>query len=337
MRAVVCHAPHHIALKNRPVPLRGDGEVLVRIRRVGICGTDFHIYEGLHPFLSYPRVMGHELSATVVAAPDGGLLRAGMDVVVNPYLACGTCHACRSGKPNCCMNIAVLGVHSDGGMCEFLSLPPQNLIPSNGLSLDAAATVEFLAIGAHAVRRAGPIAGGRALVVGAGPIGLGTALFASIAGAEVTVMDRDVTRLEIAEARIGLTHAVMADETAAQALAEITSENGFDVVFDATGNRQSMQDSFGHVAHGGTCVLVGVIRDDITFADAEFHKREMALLASRNATNADFQQVMAAIASGAVPVDALITHRTTLERVVDDLPRWATDKTGLIKSMIEID
>ena len=159
MKAIVCRAPHDIGIEDRAEPARADGEVIVRIRRVGICGTDYHIFEGTHPFLAYPRVIGHELAATVERPPAGSRFRAGDDVVINPYLSCGTCHACRNGKPNCCMRIAVLGVHRDGGMCERISLPEGNLVPAEGLSLDAAATVEFLAIGAHAVRRAGPAPG----------------------------------------------------------------------------------------------------------------------------------------------------------------------------------
>ncbi len=144
--------------------------------RVGICGTDYHIYEGKHPFLEYPRVMGHELAVEVVEAPVGFGLSVGEVAVVNPYLSCGACIACRRGKPNCCVRISVLGVHRDGGMAGAAGCPPSNLIRADGLGLDACATVEFLAIGAHAVRRRAPLpAEDRVLIVGAGPIGLGVA------------------------------------------------------------------------------------------------------------------------------------------------------------------
>ncbi len=337
MKTIVCLAPHSVALEDRPAPARADGEVLLRIRRVGICGTDYHIFEGTHPFLAYPRVLGHELSATVEEVPAGSRFRPGDDVVINPYIACGTCHACQDGKPNCCMRIAVLGVHRDGGMCEWLSLPEGNLVPADGLSLDAAATVEFLSIGAHAVRRAGTAPGRKALVVGAGPIGLGTAIFAGIAGAEVTLMDRDPDRLALARSTTGIARTLTAEQAATGALRDATSGDGFDFVFDATGNRASMQASFAHVAHGGTLVFVGLLDTDITFSDAEFHKREMTLMASRNATLADFEHVMASIRSGAAPAGALITHRTSLGGVARDLPRWTEDKTGLIKALVEIE
>ncbi len=336
MKAVVCSSPHAIAIEEIPLASRSSGEVLVQINRAGICGTDYHIYEGLHPFLKYPRVIGHELSATVWETDTKSAFDVGQTVVVNPYIACGLCHACKSNKPNCCMKIAVLGVHRDGGMCEFISLPPGNLIPADCLNLDEAASVEFLAIGAHAVRRSGIGQGHNALVVGAGPIGIGVAIFAQIAGAKVTFVDRDNVRLELASSVVGVSNRLSADESTSQKLDELSSGDGFDFVFDATGNRSSMEQSFSYVAHGGCYVLVGLVKDDIKFSDPEFHKREMTLMASRNATNIDFEQVIASIKSGDVPISKLLTHRTSLAHVSTDLPRWSSNKAVLIKAIVEI-
>lgn len=336
MRAMICLGPGQLALEDRPEPKRQPDEVLIQIRRVGICGTDFHIYEGLHPFLEYPRVPGHELSAEVLEVPASSALKPGQLVIVNPYLSCGNCHACRRGKPNCCMRIAVLGVHRDGGMCDRLSLPPGNLYPAGDLSPDAAATIEFLAIGAHGIRRSGIGGGTRTLVIGAGPIGVGATIFAMIAGGVVTVMDRDPDRLALTAKLTRAAGALLADEQAADSVSAATGGDGFDVVIDATGNRMSMQNGFQYVAHGGTYVLLGVIRDDIHFSDAEFHRREMTLLASRNALKTDFDHVVSSIAAGRVPTDELITHRTTLAGAVTNLPCWVTEKRGLIKAMIEV-
>lgn len=335
MRALVVSQPGRIVLEQRPDPHRGTGEVLLRITRAGICGTDYHIFGGTQPFLSYPRLIGHELAATVVEAGVGSRFRAGQGVVVNPYVACGTCRACRQGLPNCCMRIGVLGVHRDGGMCDLIALPEANLIDAAGLTPDQAASIEYLAIGAHAVRRSGAGQGHSALVIGSGPIGLATALFARLAGASVLLADRDGDRLAQAAALTGLATVTAGDDFAA-AMAAATAGDGFDRVFDATGNRASMEAGFAHVAHGGTYTLVGLVRDDITFADPEFHKREMTLMASRNATDQDFAHVMAAVRSGAVPAAALVTHRTTLDRAATDLPHWHRDKRGLVKAMIEV-
>jgi 2-desacetyl-2-hydroxyethyl bacteriochlorophyllide A dehydrogenase len=336
MKAIVCRAPGDLAIEERPEPQRGGDEILVQIRRVGICGTDYHIYEGKHPFLQYPRVMGHELAAEVIEAPAASAFRPGQIVVVNPYISCGTCVACRHGKPNCCMRIAVLGVHRDGGMTERLSLPERNLYPAGGLSIDDAAAVEFLAIGAHGVRRAGVHRGDRCLVVGAGPIGLGAAIFATIDGATVTVMDRAPDRVRLVESIVPGATPVLAGDHPAETLAAATQGDGYDVVIDATGNRGSMESSFGYVAHGGTYVLLGLIRDNVSFSDPEFHKRETTLVASRNAVRGDFEHVIEALKAGRVPMAKLITHRTTLAAAAHDLAGWTTDKQGLVKALIEV-
>jgi 2-desacetyl-2-hydroxyethyl bacteriochlorophyllide A dehydrogenase len=337
MKAVVCRSPGELVLEDRPAPgAPPAGWARVAVSHVGICGTDYHIFEGKHPFLAYPRIMGHEVSGTVVETGEGVALSVGEAVIINPYLACGKCIACRKGKPNCCVRIEVLGVHRDGAMCEEILVPEQNLYPANGLSLVDAAAVEFLAIGAHAVRRVQAEPGARALVIGAGPIGLGTALFARIAGLDVSLLDMSSERLRFAESELGFASLDGSRQAAADLVREATSGEGFDVVFDATGNTQSVQSAFAHVAHGGSLVLVSVVKDDITFSDPEFHKREMTLIGSRNALSADFDHVAASIRGGAVPMAKLVTHRTTLAGTPRDLARWAHEKSGLIKAVIEV-
>jgi 2-desacetyl-2-hydroxyethyl bacteriochlorophyllide A dehydrogenase len=336
MKAIVCIEPGRLEMTDRENPgAPPDGWVRVAVSHVGICGTDYHIFEGKHPFLDYPRVMGHEVSA-IVTDPGGSGLSAGAPVVVNPYISCGTCIACRKDKPNCCTAIRVLGVHTDGALCEEILVPADNLYPADGLSLEAAATVEFLAIGAHAVRRSLAPAGSRALVIGAGPIGLGTALFSRIAGHAVTLMDTSRERLAMAKERFGFADGILAGAAAAEMVLDATGGDGFDVVFDATGYAASMQAAFAYVAHGGALVLVSVVKDEIRFSDPEFHKREMMLVGSRNATRVDFEHVMAAMRAGQIPVDRLVTHRTTLERVPLDLARWAAEKAGLIKAIVQV-
>ena len=333
--ALVCSEPGRLQVVQRPAPALTDGQALVRPRRVGICGTDYHIFEGKHPFLQYPRIMGHELAVEVVETAAESGLSAGDICVVNPYISCGGCIACLAGKPNCCVRISVLGVHQDGGLTGLLSVPETNLIRAQDLSVDECASVEFLAIGAHAVRRGAVTSRDRVLVVGTGPIGLGVALFAAATGAEVAVLDRSAERAATAEAITGAV-AIRAEGDPAQAVSAVTGGTCFDLVFDATGSQSSMEKSFDFVAHGGRYVLVSVIKDNVTFADPDFHRKEMTLFGSRNATNEDFHWVMGAIRTGDVPVDRLITHRTTLGNAVDTIPVWATQKTGLIKALIEI-
>jgi 2-desacetyl-2-hydroxyethyl bacteriochlorophyllide A dehydrogenase len=331
VEALVCLRPGELRLEQRRGPRPAAGEVLVRPLRAGICGTDYHIFEGKHPFLEYPRVMGHELAVELLEPAAG--LAAGAVCVVNPYVACGACVACRNGKPNCCVRIAVLGVHCDGGMAGLLAVPAGNLVPAPGLTPDQCAAVEFLAIGAHAVRRGAVSGRDRALVVGAGPIGLGVALFARRAGAAVLVLDRDAERSELARA---ITGAEVVPAGADPIGSGLPDAAGFDVVFDATGNPGSMERSFNYVAHGGRCLLVSVVKEQIVFSDPDFHRKEMTLLGSRNATAEEFCAVITAIRDGMIPVDRLVTHRTTLAGAVRDLPRWAADKTGLVKALVEL-
>jgi 2-desacetyl-2-hydroxyethyl bacteriochlorophyllide A dehydrogenase len=323
-------------LEDRPAPRREPEMALVRPLRVGICGTDYHIFEGKHPFLQYPRVMGHELAVEVLEAPSGSGVAPGNVFVVNPYISCEVCIACRAGKPNCCSQISVLGVHRDGGMARLLTLPPQNLVRAEGLTVDQCAAVEFLAIGAHAVLRGAVRAGDRALVVGTGPIGLGVVLFAKAAGADVAVFDHDLERARSAAA-IAEVSAIAFGDDVVDAVRAFTSGDGFDVVIDATGNHTAMERGFDFVAHGGRYVFVSVVKDPITFSDPDFHRKEMSLYGSRNATNEDFARVIAAINDGDVPVNRLITHRTNLADAVRNMPVWASQKAGLIKALIEID
>ena len=336
IKIVVCDQPGSLRATERPEPVPGAGEVLIRIRRVGICGTDMHIFGGKHPFLEYPRVMGHELSGEIADANGSARLRAGQPVYVNPYLSCGTCHACRRGKPNCCMRIRVLGVHMDGGLAEYLVVPDGNAFPAEGISLDQAAMVEFLAIGAHAVRRSGVGPDDRVLVIGAGPIGLG--VIASVVGRSIepAVLDRRADRLGFCRSTFDVAHGVIAGEDASAALAEITGGDHFDVVIDATGNAASIEAGFGYVAHGGTYVLVSVVKDTIGFADPEFHKREMSLLGSRNALASDFGEAVAGLRDGRIPSAALNTHRGALDELPTLLPRWMEPASGVVKALVVV-
>lgn len=335
MKAVVCKAPFELDVIERAVPVPGPGEVVLRVRRVGLCGTDYHIFAGNQPFLAYPRVMGHELGGTIARVPAGSPLHEGQVVTVNPYIACGTCRACRRGKPNCCSAISVLGVHADGGMCDYLLVPERAIVDASGLTLDQAAMVEFLAIGAHAVARARLTAGDRVLVVGAGPIGVATGLFARADGAEVTLIDTRAARLEHASGQLGFTDTLLVADDLAIQLAERTLGTGFDCVFDATGNIRAMRQGLDFVAHGGTYVLVSVVKDDLVFADPEFHKRETTLLASRNALHADFERVIAAIRSGVIPTDKLHTHSILADEVPTKVPELIAMADWVLKAIVE--
>ena len=335
MLTIICDEPGKLSAIDRPKPVRGQSEVLVKLRRIGVCGTDLHIFTGNQPYLSYPRVMGHELAATVEEAPAGSRLSPGDTVSIIPYISCGRCSACLKDKTNCCRNIGVLGVHRDGGMTEYLSLPEEFVLKAEGLSLDQAAMVEFLAIGAHAVTRARVETGQKVLVVGAGPIGLSVAIFAQLDGGDVTIIDSRADRLEFASRHLGISSTVTLGASDAEQLSAVTDGDFFDVVFDATGNPKAMERGFGFVGHGGTYVLVSIVSSDISFSDPEFHKRETSLLGSRNATPADFERVMQAMRAGQVP-DALITHRMALSEVPERFAGLTNPSAGVVKALVEV-
>ncbi|MUO78827.1 alcohol dehydrogenase catalytic domain-containing protein [Agrobacterium vitis] len=336
MKALICDEPGRLSLIERAPPSRAENEVLVRIRHIGICGTDFHIYAGKHPFLEYPRVMGHELSGTVAEAPAGSRLKTGDPVYIVPYLSCGACHACRKGLSNACQNIRVLGVHCDGGMAEYVSVPETNVVPTGGISLADAAMIEFLAIGAHGVKRGNIQQQDRVLVTGSGPIGMSAIIFAKARGAHVTVMDTREDRLAFAVDRLTADQSLFADASAEAEVERMTGGDGFDVVIDATGNAIPMQRGFNFLAHGARYVLLSVVRQDITFSDPEFHKREATLIASRNAQPDDFAEVVRQIEAGKVPTRALNTHTGHLDDGVKLFQEWSQPQAGVIKAILEI-
>lgn len=336
MEALVCKAPFSLALVDRDDPACPEGWVRVQPGFVGVCGTDFHIYEGLHPFLAYPLVIGHEVAGTVSETPVGSRLRSGQRVVVNPYIACGHCGACHAGKPNCCVSIKVLGVHTDGALAGSLVVPEANLYSADDLSARDAAMVEFLAIGAHAVRRGAVAPGARVAVVGAGPIGFGVALFATLRGADVTLIDVNATRLAFAS---GVLTNVRTLRAGASLVSDAELETGgrlYDLVFDATGNTGSMERGFHLVGAGGGYVFVSVVKDHISFADPLFHAREMTLWASRNATGEDFATVMAAMREGRIPTDRLNTHVAELAEAAEAIPRWLKTPDQVFKAIIRV-
>lgn len=314
------------------------GEALVRVHRIGVCGTDIHAFNGKQPFFTYPRILGHELGVEVIAVRDeGGDLKPGDRCAVEPYINCGKCIACRRGKPNCCTAIKVLGVHADGGMREQFVAPTRKLHPSGKLTLDQLALVETLGIGRHAVGRAGLEKGEFALVIGAGPIGLAVAQFAIEAGARVIMLDINEDRLNFCRKQLGVPLAINpANENTLDRLKAITDGDLPTAVFDATGNPKSMMGAFEFPAHGGRLVFVGLFQGDVTFNDPNFHRRELTLMGSRNALPEDFTGIIRSIEAGRIDTTPWITHRAAFGDAIRDFPAWTRPETGVIKAMIDV-
>jgi 2-desacetyl-2-hydroxyethyl bacteriochlorophyllide A dehydrogenase len=314
------------------------GDALVRVRRIGVCGTDIHAFNGKQPFFTYPRILGHELGVEVVAAGPGVThVKPGDLCAVEPYINCEKCIACRRGKPNCCTSIQVLGVHMDGGMREQLTLPARKLHPSAKLTLDQLALVETLGIGAHAVQRAAVEPGECVLVIGAGPIGLAVMQFVIEAGAQVVVLDINDDRLEFCRRTLGAQHTINgAHENVLDALKGLTDGDLPTAVFDATGSPRSMAAAFEYPAHGGRLTFVGLFQGDVTFNDPNFHRRELTLLASRNALPADFGRIIQQIETGRIDTTPWISHRASFADAAGLFPIWVKPETGVIKAMIDL-
>ena len=334
MKTLVCTSPGNFEYAERDKPLAKESNTILRIQRIGICGTDLHAFEGTQPYFQYPRVLGHELAATIEETDAEGF-KKGDAVTIIPYFYCGECIACRNGKTNCCVSLQVCGVHMDGGMTEYFSVPSYSLLHSEGLSFDELALVEPLAIGAHAARRAAVSANEFVLVIGAGPIGLGTMEFCRIAGALVIAMDINDDRLNFCKEKLKIEHIVNASSTdVTDQLKKITHGDMPTVVIDATGNLKAINQAFHYLSHGGRYVLVGLQKENITVSHPEFHKREATLMSSRNATKEDFRHVINSMKNGLVDPATYITHRVSFADVKDNFKGWLDPANRVIKAMV---
>jgi 2-desacetyl-2-hydroxyethyl bacteriochlorophyllide A dehydrogenase len=340
LKSILLKQPRQFDLLDIPSPpAPGTDEAQVRIHQVGICGTDLHAFTGTQPFFTYPRVLGHELALEVLEIGPTLLehpLKVGSKGCLRPYLNCGSCGACLRGFTNCCMKMQVLGVHQDGGMREVINVPIDKLHVSTKLTDEELALVEMLSIGYHAVQRTNIVPGEIALVIGAGPIGLGVAQFAHLANARVIVMDVSDARLAFAGRQAGSANVVDAKQDVLEQLKAMVPDDLPTVVFDATGNAQSMMKSFEYVAHGGRLVFVGLFQGDVKFHDPEFHRRELSLFASRNATLQDFNQVIAALENHRLEVMPWVTHHASPEQMIEDFPTWLDPANGVIKAMLTL-
>jgi len=321
-------------LKEKEQPIPGENEALLAIKKVGICGTDLHAYSGNQAFFTYPRVLGHELAAQVVEIGENSRgIKNGDKVVVMPYVSCGTCVACRNNKTNCCSNIKVLGVHTDGGMQEHITVRTDLLLPSNHLSYDEMAIVEPLAIGAHAIRRAGLTKGETVVVVGCGPIGIGIIKLAQLQGSTVIALDTNSSRLTYAKEEIGADYVVNVTDNPVSKIEEITNGDMATAVFDATGHKGALEAGPDYMAHGGRYVLVGLSKGELTFMHPKIHAKESTIMCSRNATIEDFEHVIEMLPK--FPTSSFITHNVPFTEMISNFDSWTKPETGVIKATVD--
>ena len=318
MQQWICNQPGTLSLQEVEMPQRTPGFSLLRLRNIGICGTDIHAFAGNQPFFSYPRILGHELAVEIM---ESDTFEMGELATIIPYFNCASCDACAAGKPNCCESLQVFGVHIDGGMREYIVVEDHYILPGKGLTAEELALVEPLSIAAHGLRRAALKKGEKVLVMGAGPIGLFTILLAKIQGASVEVAEPNSSRLQFCVENLGVSEA---------------SATAYSTVIDATGNLHAIESGFAKMAHGGKYVLIGLQKQAISFSHPEFHKREATLMSSRNATLEDFEYVMNLFRGEKVKANQFISHRFTKNHVPGIFAKINEPNQQVIKAMITL-
>ena len=338
MKAIQLAEPGRFAQIDIAEPGRPDaGQALVRVHRVGICGTDISGYLGKMPFFSYPRIPGHELGVEVLEIGAGVTnVTVGARCSVEPYMNCGKCHACRKGASNCCANLKVFGVMTDGGLCDRFLLPAHKLHPSAKLSFEQLALVETLAIGCHAVDRSALVKGENCLIIGAGPIGLSAIVFAKLTGARIIVLDMNQKRLDFCKKVMKVDETLLLGPDVTHDIRRVTNGDNPDVVIDATGNNTSMSNAFAFIAPTGRLVFVGITTSDVTFKHPVFHRPEGTLLCSRNALPKDFARIIHLIEDGQIDTKPWITHRTAFDSLIADFPSFTKPETGVIKAVVSV-
>jgi 2-desacetyl-2-hydroxyethyl bacteriochlorophyllide A dehydrogenase len=341
MNAIEFTAPNVITIIDRPDELSpAPDEAVVRTHRMGICGTDLSCYLGKFPFFAYPRTPGHELGLEVVAVgSDVTNVKPGDKCSLEPYVNDPTSPTSQKGNSNCCPGVQVIGVHNNGGLRQgTFIVPARKLHPGNDLTYDQLALVETLAIGYHAVQRGNPKPGETVLVIGAGPIGLACLEFLKLMeGVNVIVMDMVQGRLDFCAKNLGIKNGILAkpDGSHLAELDAMTHGQLADVIIDATGSPRSMSTCFEFAAFTGRVVYVGITTSDLTFPHAPmFHRREITLLASRNALPSDFPEIINLIRQGKINTDIWITHRISFAEVPEKFAQFTDPNLGAIKALI---
>ena len=342
MKAIQLEKPQSLRLIDIPEPAApGPGEALVRVHRIGICGTDYGGYLGKMPFFSYPRIPGHELGVEVATVGEGvANVRPGDRCAVEPYINCQRCYSCERGHTNCCENHQTLGVHCDGGMRPLFLVPARKLHISRTLAFEQLALVETLAIGCHAINRGHPQPGEHVLVIGAGPIGLSVIEFAKLGGAKTIVMDMNEQRLAFVRERLGIGDTILTqgDGEELKALSALTGGRLADVVVDATGSNKSMSHALNYCTFAGRLVYVGITQQEVSFPHAPImHRRELTLLASRNALPPEFTRIITLIEDGQLDTRPWLTHHADFAELIRVFPEWLKPETGVIKAIVHVE
>lgn len=332
MKTVVMNGPNDLRIERRPEPQATESDVLLKVRMVGLCGSDLNSYRGLNPLISYPRIPGHEIAATVI---EGEGLAAGTNVTLSPYTHCGKCPSCLRGRPNACQFNQTLGVQRDGALAEFLRVPAEKLFPAN-LSLKELCLVEPLTVGFHAAAR-GRVTGEDVVAVfGCGGVGLGAIAAAAFRGAVTIALDIDEAKLEIAK-RAGATHIVNTRQRQThEALQALTHGRGPDVMIEAIGSPQTFQAAVEEVAFTGRVVYIGYAKQPVSYETRLFVQKELDILGSRNALPEDFREVIQMLERKSFPVEEAVSAIIPFEDAPSVFREWSSDPSRFTKIMVEV-
>lgn len=305
---ILITSPGVVAVEDAPMPTPGPGEALLKVLYGGICGSDLGTYRGTFAYVQYPRIPGHELAARVIEAPAGSGLAAGTLVTVNPYFNCGTCYPCRTGRVNCCTGNETLGCQRDGGFAHYIAMPVERIYPASGLTPKQTVLIEPFCISYHGVKRAAVQPGEKALVIGAGTIGVMAMLAVKHFGGVPYVADVAPDKLAKAAAMGAAgTFLNASPEALEKWVAETTGGDGFAVTIEAVGLAATFQNCIDSAAFSGRTVLIGVSKQTLDFNFTLIQKKELAVYGSRNAVKSDFMEVMDIVRAGGLPADSVVT------------------------------
>jgi 2-desacetyl-2-hydroxyethyl bacteriochlorophyllide A dehydrogenase len=336
MKALVLQQPGHASIETVPEPLAANGDILLKVRMVGFCGSDLNSFRGLNPLISYPRIPGHEVSATIVDANGNPGLPVGMDVTLSPYTNCGKCASCRRGRPNACQFNQTLGVQRDGALTEFVVMPPDKLYPAR-LAPKELCLVEPLTVGFHAVARGRVTADDTVAIFGCGGVGLGAVAASKSRGARTICVDVDDDKLELARATGGAHTINTLQESLHNRLLELTEGRGPDVVIEAVGAPATFRAAVEEVAFTGRVVYIGYAKELVSYETRLFVQKELDILGSRNALPEDFHAVIRMLEAGKFPVDEAVSLVVPIEEAGNALRTWSENPSRFKKIMISLD
>ncbi len=336
MKALVLQQPGHASIETVPEPSALDGNILLKVRMVGFCGSDLNSFRGLNPLVSFPRIPGHEVCATVVEPGLSGDLAVGTDVALSPYTSCSKCASCRRGRPNACQFNETLGVQRDGALTEFIVMPREKLYPAK-LTIKELCLVEPLTVGFHAVSRGRVTAEDKVAILGCGGVGLGAVAAASSRGAVTICIDVDEEKLQLARAAGG-THTINSkQESLHDSLLAMTEGRGPDVIIEAIGTAETFRAAVEEVAFTGRVVYIGYAKQPVSYETRLFVQKELDVLGSRNALPEDFRAVIGLLEAGKFPVVQAISRVVGLEEAPGALRSWSENPSRFRKIMVSLD